>query len=380
MKVLIVSRGIPTKEYPLLGIFEMDQARALSQNGIDVTIFAIDLRSIRRKRKLGFSYEKIAGIDCYCYSVPIGRVPLGALNAVGKECFSVLYNRVFENEKPDVVHAHFAEQAFYAMETVKKLGIPFVVTEHSSKMAKPIIEKALLKTARAAYHSADCVIAVGKKLANNIATHTGITCEVIPNIVDVDQFRLKETRHDGVYKFISVGRLIPLKQMDVLVDAFAKVKKIYPQTTLDIYGDGEMKSNLREKIAQQELDDSVMLHGAVMRDGIADALAQSDCFVLLSSAETFGVAFIEAMAAGLPVIGLKCGGPEEYVTGKTGILLDQITDGSNEVANQMLEMCEGKVKYSNSEIREYVCSLYGADIVADQLEALYKSIISNKGN
>lgn len=53
MKVLIVSRGLPQPDNPTFGIFELDQAKALTKQGIDVTFFAVDLRSIRRKRKYG---------------------------------------------------------------------------------------------------------------------------------------------------------------------------------------------------------------------------------------------------------------------------------------------------------------------------------------
>lgn len=375
MDVLIVSRGIPSESYPLLGIFEMDQAQALAQNGVRPIVFAIDLRSIRRKRTFGMGHEVHNGIKCYYCSLPIGRVPKSILNAIGKCSFSILYHRVLRGKKPDIIHAHFAEQGYYAAGIAERYQIPFVITEHSSHMAKKQISRSLLKTAKKAYHSADQVVAVGNALADNIELNTGFACEVIPNIVDVNQFVIKKQRDDGQFKFISVGRLIPLKQMDILIDAFAKVKCSCPQATLDIFGDGEEKEKLQKKIEQSSLVDSVVLHGAVMREDIANALAQSDCFVLLSKSETFGVAFIEAMAAGLPVIGLKCGGPEEFVRENTGCLIDQNANTNQEVVNQMINMCMGKRKYDSQEIREYVSSMYGSDVIANKLKRLYETVL-----
>ena len=74
MKILIISRGMPTEENPMSGIFEMDQAKALSNYGFDVTLFVLDLRSARRIRRLGIRKTIVNGVRVFIASFPVGAI------------------------------------------------------------------------------------------------------------------------------------------------------------------------------------------------------------------------------------------------------------------------------------------------------------------
>ena len=190
MKLLIISRGIPTKENPLNGIFEMDQARALSKAGHEVMLFVLDLRSIRRRRGFGRFEKMIDGIRVYIGSYPIGAVSPGLMVKCGSRILLKMYKKVYSGEqKPDIIHAHFTEYGGMAARLSEKTGIPLVITEHSSIMAGQEVSKKLLKTAEKAYTSADCLISVSRLLADNILRLTGVRSEVVHNIIDGNVFQ-----------------------------------------------------------------------------------------------------------------------------------------------------------------------------------------------
>ena len=96
MKVLIISGGKPDSTYPLNGNFEYDQAIALAASGLDVTYFAVDLRSFRRKRKFGIVHGDNDGVKWHVINVPVGAVPVTWLCKIGKIALKVLFNIVFK--------------------------------------------------------------------------------------------------------------------------------------------------------------------------------------------------------------------------------------------------------------------------------------------
>ena len=97
MKVLIISRGLPQPDNPTFGIFEIDQAKALKKSGVDVIFFAVDLRSIRRKRRYGIVKTLHEGIEFYTINVPLGNVPPNIFCPVGSVALKYLFNSVFKN-------------------------------------------------------------------------------------------------------------------------------------------------------------------------------------------------------------------------------------------------------------------------------------------
>ena len=370
MKVLIVSRGLPQPDNPTFGIFELDQAKALTKQGIDVTFFAVDLRSIRRKRKYGVVKTLHDGIECYTISIPLGNVPPNIFCPVGSVALKYLFNRVFK----DIIHAHFHRQGYMAAELSKVTGIPLVITEHSSDMEKEVVDPKLLKYASAGYRRAKEVIAVSKSLAKRLYENTGVKCTVINNIVDTALFVPQQKKQESnSFHFISVGRLEEPKKVEDLIAAFANVCKKNTNVQLDIYGAGAKMTLAKELIEKNELQNKVHLRGAVDRSEVALSLRKADCFILLSNSETFGVAYIEALASGIPVIATRCGGPEEFMEEQYGLLIDK---GSIEQAEDaMLYMCKNIRDYNGIAISDQIRKRFSPETIAKQLMAVYEEIV-----
>ena len=389
LRILIISRGIPVKDDPMLGIFEWDQAKALCAMGHEVTFFAVDLRSARHKRSFGIYQREIHGIRVFVYSMPVGAVPPAILVKLGFNGLKQLFLHAFsEDSIPDVMHAHFTEMGCMAAELSEKTGVPLVITEHSSIMGNDEVPDKLLRVAKKGYAAADRLIAVSGALSQKILEHTGVESRVIHNIIDDRVFqRYPKEKHVG-YHFISVSNLIPRKRISLLLEAFAELtgaenaKVSDPEGAaagegrdmyLDIVGDGEEREHLEALVAQLGIRDRVTFHGRLSREEIARRFSLADCFVLPSELETFGVVYAEAMMAGLPVIATACGGPEDFVTKETGLL--GVYNTKEELAGAMEELYRNRKTYRAEAIRDYAVQHFSPEVIAKRLTKEYLEIL-----
>ena len=148
--------------------------------------------------------------------------------------------------------------------------------------------------------------------------------ELVENGVDLDLWR----RADGMnperkeqLRLAYIGRLIPWKGVDMLLEAIASVANQIP-VRLDIIGRGHERERLEELVQKLKLRDNVVFHGYVEQERSRDLLAQCDALVLPSVYECGGAVVLEAMASGKPVIATRWGGPADYLDSATGILVE----------------------------------------------------------
>ena len=376
MHVLVISEGMPLAKNPLFGIFAWDQAMALSKAGIEVDFFAVDLRSFRRIRPWGIRHGKKDGIRWHSISIPIGAIPALFLCKLGTIALRSLYRNVFKSigKSPDIMHAHFTESGYMASELANEEKIPLVITEHSSKMVQSVIPKDLRSLAEWGYQRADCVIAVSSFLQKCIYQHTGIIAEIVPNVVSAEFYCARE-RHGGV-RFISVSHLNKGKRIDILIKAFAFLAAGYNDVILEIVGDGDQRTNLQRLAEKLNISTRVNFHGLLSRKEIGDLYRSCDCFVLPSAFETFGVAYIEAMAAGLPVIATRCGGPEDFVTEENGILVD--VDDEDGLMEAMLAMYSSLEKYDCNLIATTAMERFSPFVIAERLLSIYEKVLKSR--
>ncbi len=373
MKVLIVSRGLPTAQAPLNGIFEWDQALALAQNGAEVAYMALDFRKITELRPWGVRVYKRQGIDVFELSLPTGiyRRGLPVLQAM---CCN-LYSKVKKRwGKPQVMHTHFYFMGAIAAKLHQKTGIPWVHTEHSSKLNKPLAAISILdkKLATVALTKANRVVAVSTAYAQVLQQNFGVTAKVVPNVVALDGALLNRMQEDA-FTWISVGRLIEGKGMHQLIDAFKELLSIHASAQLRIIGDGPERENLQKQINQYSLQDKITLLGTLSRAQIIEQFAKAHAFVLLSHSETFGLSYIEAMASGLPVVATNCGGPSYFVRQENGVL---VPIGDTVVATQaMLDMMQHYESYNPAQIAEQTKQLFSPKNIAEQLQVIYNQLV-----
>lgn len=374
MKICIISRNI-NNDYT--GSFEFDQAKALKNAGCDVYVLSLDLRSIRRKRKLGIYKETYKGIEILRCSIPVGAINKKVFHKIGCTIFKKGYLRLKKEAGDfDIIHSHFLDVSYicaYTLRSIMKDETTLIVTEHSSKLNddRKNMEQDTIAKAEYVYSHADKVISVSESLAEKIEKNFHVKCEVIYNVFDSDIFKYsakKQTNKDK-FVFVSTGNLTKNKRMDLLIECFGRAFE--EEAALYIFGEGAEKDNLIDLIKRQGLSEKVFLMGRKSRREIAEFYRQADAFVLLSEKETFGVAYIEALAMGLPVIACNSGGPGSFVNDKIGVLTD---DSKEDIIKTLIFIKENRDEYDGKYISDYIGNLCGSEAIAENIKGIYDEI------
>jgi len=154
--------------------------------------------------------------------------------------------------------------------------------------------------------------------------------EVIFNPVDTVLFRPSTKVNHTKICFISVGRLVDVKNIPLLLEAFSIVNKKIMKVELKIVGDGMLYEYLNEKVDSLNLRDFVKFIGN--SNNVSNELQNADIFISASKSEGLPLSILEAMATGLPIVATKVGGVPDIVT-DNGILVE--SENVNELAAAM---------------------------------------------
>ncbi|WP_258177325.1 glycosyltransferase [Streptomyces solincola] len=251
-------------------------------------------------------------------------VPVTCLGMRGNRDLAALPRlvRLIRRGRYDVVHTHLYRACVYGRLAARLAGVRAVVaTEHS--LGEVQIEgRPLTAGARALYLASErlgaATVAVSPSVARRLADW-GVRpsrIRAVPNGIDAGRFafdpaaRAAERERLGLapdaYVVGGVGRLVPGKRFDALVRAFAEVADRLPRAGLLLVGDGPERDRLRALAAACGVADRTVWTGAAGADRLPGLLAAMDLFVSPSADEAFGLAVVEALAAGLPVRHVTC--------------------------------------------------------------------------
>lgn len=377
MKVFLIARGYPTKQDPTWGCFEKDQAEALSRLGHQVTILSVDTRFRFYWRKLGVQCDVHNNVATY----NIFLLPYALLFFLPKRIkdlfyawqLELLYKRAVQQYgKPDAIYSHYLSNTIKAIPLKKKYHIPIVAMEHWSQMAYPKIPNNTISTAKYVYSSIDQLITVSSALKNNIFQQIGCDSIVIPNMVGKEFHYLPSNlKKKESIQLITTGRLIPEKHFDMLIQAIANIST--PKLQLYIIGNGSEKQKLQKLVEKLQVKDQIQLLGHKSKQEIVTLLQQSDIFVLPSQSETFGVAYIEALACGLPIIATDCGGPRDIVTQKNGLLIP--VNDQQALEQAIVQMSHNFNLYDKQSIAQDCQKRFAADNIAKHIAQILEQTI-----
>ncbi len=246
---------------------------------------------------------------------------------------------------PMIVHSHGPRAGLLA-NFVLPNGVKFVYTEHiydeSYRLKNPIndyLQRFFLKKQN---FKANLIIAVSSSVKKALIKNGLVPADkiiVIPNGVDVDQFKVgKPVASKYNHPVIgSVSNLNPTKGFEYLIDAIPIIKKKFPLISVEIIGAGPERNKLILKVKELGLIHNVSLLGG-KKDGYK-YIKHWRAFVLPSVSEPFGIAALEAMASGVPVVASKVGGLQDIITDKkNGLLVEpRNSDALAKVILQILE-------------------------------------------
>ena len=233
---------------------------------------------------------------------------------------NVRWLRRYFIQNADVVVSFLAQFNMIALAAAFGTKIPVVVADRNDPRHMP--KQGPVRIARNwLYRLADTVVVQTQHNKDYFSKSLQKKCQIIYNPVDIQEQKGLALRTDKKRRIVSAARLMKQKNQLMLIDAFAQIKKNFPDYTLTIYGEGPFRETLEKRIEELGLGDSVSLPGKVQN--VFDCIADADLFVLSSNFEGMPNALIEAMCLGLPVISTKVSGATDLIEhGKNGLLTD----------------------------------------------------------
>jgi N-acetyl-alpha-D-glucosaminyl L-malate synthase BshA len=295
---------------------------------------------------------------------------------------------VVKYEKLDILHVHYAiphaSAAFMAKEILKSQGIriPFITTLHGTDITLVGKDPSFEPVITFCLNQSDAVTTVSESLKQDTYKHfdTSREIHVIPNFilpstelpqVDAIKRSVYAEPHEPIICHISNFR--PVKRVEDVVSVFAKINEKIPSKLL-LAGDGPDRS-LAERMARElGICNRIIFVGKV-RD-TAPVLQISDLFLLTSETESFGLAALEAMAVGVPVISSNTGGiPEVNKHGYSGYL-SEVKDIEDMAKNALrIISYESTLKLFKKQAWEHA-KLFSLENILPMYEALYQDVYS----
>ncbi len=329
MKVLVLAEYFPRTGDPTLGIWAHRQSLAAREAGAEIRVLVLHrpvppLAALRRLDRRGIAtalrqspVASLDGIrvDYLRYLSPPRPMSYASWGAWAAPLLRRALRRIHREFAFELVHAHYAVPAGDAARRAAP-GLPMLVSVHGGDVLGAHARSA---SVRATLTHARLVLANSAGTARRCQTLGATRTRIVHLGADLPP---EPAPAPAQPRLVSVGNLIARKRQADVIEALALLRDRWPALHYEIVGDGPERVALAALAAARGVADRVTLRG---RLAPADAIAagrRATVFVLPSVAEAFGVAYVEAMAAGVPAIGCAGeDGPEEIAAAGEGIEL-----------------------------------------------------------
>jgi len=330
MRVFMITTMFPDPVYSFSGITIYNTMKCLREIGyefhvvipIPITPFPLNIlhKTARRFRK----YPQYSIYDGF--SIEYMRYPLLPKYSnyywFGDTFWNYNKHKLIERVlefNPDIIWSQPSLPCGWAgLQICNKLPhLSNIVVVHGGDIHKLIKVHSARKRIIEVYNKTDRVIAVSDKLAQQIAILAPSTrCKVIPNGINIKEYELESNKYSDdnrSIRLVSVSNLIRTKGIEFNIIALSALTKEFPNLCYQIIGDGEDKYRLLDLVLRYGLEEKVEFLGYLDNNQVIEHLKYSHIFSLPSYEEGFGVVYLEAMAAGLPVIGIQDQGISDII-------------------------------------------------------------------
>jgi teichuronic acid biosynthesis glycosyltransferase TuaC len=393
MHILIVPSYYPTAMQPLTGIFIEKQAVALRKAGHRVGVLVTPRLSATRDyvNKNGLLSLRPFTVDMQAPDIPVYRMhwgwfprplpPVVALlvTQAGKRAFQ---RYCHEHGAPDVLYPH---NIFYGGVLASRLSrafdVPSILLEHSSSFLEGLIifpgQPSLI---RETLQNTQARFVVGSSLIRALQAYSPqAQIEVLGNVIDTDFFvPAPEPPPRTPFTFTVIAQLKERRKgFDILIDAFHRAFAGRDDVRLIIRGSGALRPEIEAQIAQLGLQAQVQILGEYMSlEALRSLIWRSHAIVCSSTVETFAVSIAEGMSCGKPVVVTRCGGPEDYVTEESGIIVEP--GDAAALADGMTQMVADYQRFEPERIRRVCLERYSERAIVQRIEAAYDSILARR--
>ena len=313
-------------------------------------------------------------------NIPVYAVPFGPSRGFRTSFASLTH--VIEQEKPAIVHSHLAYADVIAAAVVnslkmrrlanRSLTVPtLITTEHGIAGDDAVYHgtswrsKLMEQVHRVRLWGTNAAIAVSRSTAEQMRRKWGARrVSIIYNGVDAPRLRAAVHKHrvptePDAPRILSLSRLSPEKGIDVLIEAFAQLRTVYPKAHLEIAGEGDLADTLAQQVQELHISDAVTFSGFV--DPL-EAMGRSDMVVQLSIWENCSYTLLDAKAAGLKTVATNVGGnpeilaPNELVDRRQNAFCDSVLEA-------LMRNCEASAPsawtwVTNAEMTAQIAELY----------------------
>lgn len=313
-------------------------------------------------------------------NIPVHAVPFGP--SCGFRTSFASLTHVIEQEKPTIVHSHLAYADVIAAAVVnsfkmrrlanRSLTVPtLITTEHGIAGDDAVYHgtswrsKLMEQVHRVRLWGTNAAIAVSRSTAEQMRRKWGARrVSIIYNGVDAPRLRAAVHKHrvptePDAPRILSLSRLSPEKGIDVLIEAFAQLRTVYPKAHLEIAGEGDLADTLAQQVRKLHISDAVTFSGFV--DPL-EAMGRSDMVVQLSIWENCSYTLLDAKAAGLKTVATNVGGnpeilaPNELVDRRQNAFCDSVLEA-------LMRNCEASAPsawtwVTNAEMTAQIAELY----------------------
>ncbi|ETN61696.1 glycosyltransferase [Anopheles darlingi] len=387
-----------------------------NMGGVEEHIFNLSQCLLARGHKviiITHSYADRKGIRYMTNGLKVYYVPIKVFyNQVVLPtmiCNIPLLRYILLREQIEIVHGHsaFSTLAHETMNVAQLLGMRSVFTDHSLfgfADLSAVVTNKFLEISLANCNHCICVSHTGKENTVLRAKVHQDRVSVIPNAVDTTYFTPNPCRRpndDETINVVVVSRLVYRKGVDLLAGILPKLKHL-PNVHFIIGGDGPKRALLEEIRERNNIQDRVVMLGALEHSKVRDVLVQGHIFLNTSLTEAYCMAIVEAAACGLQVVSTKVGGIPEVLPSSLMILteptVDSVYRGLREAIRREMEKKQiTSTRYLNGSItghpqkspqmpplydglcaferNQTVANLYNWNNVTERTEKVYRTVL-----
>ncbi|MCC7008449.1 MAG: N-acetyl-alpha-D-glucosaminyl L-malate synthase BshA [Acidobacteria bacterium] len=361
------------------GVVATELALALADRGHDIHLVSSELPFRWRWASRGLTFERVE-----VPSYPLFREPQYLL------ALTNTLVRVSRKHRLDLIHAHYAvphaTAAYLAHQVLSADRTPpprTVTTLHGTDITLVGSDRSYADVVAFSIQQSHGITAVSESLKRDTTSALAIEKEiaVIPNFLDIEVWarhpetnlraRLCESREAVI---VHVSNFRPVKRVPVVIEIFSRIRSAV-RARLVMIGDGPDRAAAEQQAADAGIGEWVQFVGE--QQDLVPWLSSADLFLLPSAQESFGLAAVEAMACGVPVVASRVGGlPEVIHDGRTGVLCEPTdVEGMASAAIGLLQDAARRSVMAAAAAAD-VRARFSAGAIVPRYEQFYDSVLA----